>query len=125
MGQPITVAVRPGARADVRIFDLNRSLTGMALEVYASREQATGERPPDVLARRLFDLGATRVSIYSNVVTVEADAAAWSDMEPKAVHTLEHLFEYYGDDAGWSPEALGKPKPEPVEVAEPAEQPTG
>ena len=117
MGQPITVSVRRGARADVRMFDLNRSLTGMALEIYKNRDEAAGERPPDVLARRLFDLGATLVSVYSNVVTVEADAAAWTDLEPKAVHTIEHLFEYYGDDAGWSPEALGKPAPAPVETA--------
>jgi hypothetical protein len=108
MGQPITVSVRRGARPEVRFFDLNRSLTGMALEVYPSPEQASGERPPDVLARRLFDLGATRVSIYSNVVTVEAPAGVWADAEAKAVHTIEHLFEYYGDDAGWSPAALGR-----------------
>jgi hypothetical protein len=120
MGQPITVTVRTGAHPEVRIFDLNRSLTGMALEVYPSREQATGNRPPDVLARRLFDLGATRVSVYSNVVTVEADAAAWGQAEAKAVHTLEHLFEYYGDDAGWSPEALGTA---PAPAAETVETP--
>jgi hypothetical protein len=107
MGQPITVAVRRGARPEVRMFDLNRSLTGMALEIYPARERAVGDRPPDVLARRLFDLGAKHVSVYSNVVTVDADAAAWDEMEPKVVHTLQHLFEYYGDDAGWSPQALG------------------
>jgi hypothetical protein len=120
MGQPITVSVRSGARAEVRIFDLDRSLTGMALEVYPSPAQAVGERPPDVLARRLFDLGASQVSVYSNVVTVEADANAWADIEAKAVHTLEHLFEYYGDDAGWSPEALGKPAPEAPALEQPA-----
>ena len=75
-----------------------------------------GQRPPDVLARRLFDLGAQRVTIYSNVVTVEAPAAAWAELEPKAVHTIEHLFEYYGDDAGWSFEARGlEYKPSPVQ----------
>jgi hypothetical protein len=121
MGQPITVSVRRGARADVRIFDLNRSLTGMALEVYSTRDEAGGERPPDVLARRLFDLGAKLVSIYSNVVTVEADASDWNDIEAKAVHTLEHLFEYYGDDAGWSPEALGRPVPPAPALDAPAE----
>jgi hypothetical protein len=123
MGQPITVTVRKGARPDVRIFDLNRSLTGMALEVYPATEAAKGERPPDVLARRLFDLGASRVSIYSNVVTVDADAGVWADLEAKVVHTLEHLFEYYGDEAGWSPQALGKPVPPPapaVAAEEPA-----
>jgi len=109
MGQPITVSVRRGSRPDVRIFDLNRSLTGMALEVYPSRSDAAGDRPPDVLARRLFDLGGVRVSVYSNVVTVEADPSVWDTAEEKMVHTLAHLFEYYGDDAGWSPAALGKP----------------
>jgi hypothetical protein len=119
MGQPITVSVRRGARDNVRMFDLNRSLTGMALEIYRNHDAATGERPPDVLARRLFDLGATLVSVYSNVVTVEADAAVWTDLEPKAVHTIEHLFEYYGDDAGWSPSALGRPEPAPIDLSTP------
>jgi hypothetical protein len=119
MGQPITVTVREGARPEVRIFDLNRSLTGMALEVYPSRERAAGDRPPDVLARRFFDVGAERVSVYSNVVTVEADANAWSELQPKMVHMIEHLFEYYGDDAGWSPQALGKPVPETPAVDAP------
>ena len=124
MGQPITVTVRKGARPAVRIFDLNRSLTGMALEVYPAAEAASGERPPDVLARRLFDLGASHVSIYSNVVTVDADANAWADLEPKVVHTVEHLFEYYGDEAGWSPQALGKPAPPaPAAPAAAAEEP--
>lgn len=108
MGQEITVTVRPGASAGVRFFDCNRSLTGMAIERYASAEQARarGDRPPDVAARRLFALGATGVTVYSNVVTVEADPARWRELEPKAVAAIEHLFRYYGDDAGWSPSAL-------------------
>jgi len=123
MGQPITVSVRTGSRPEVRMFDLNRSLTGMALEIYpsASSERVAGTRPPDVLAKRLFDLGAVHVSIYSNVVTVDAPAAAWAALEAKVVFTIEHLFEYYGDDAGWSPAALGLPEPPPAAAAaEPA-----
>ena len=126
MGQPITVSVRAGGRPEVRFFDANRSLTGMEIETYVRGDSVRGpgegealpdgQRPPDVLARRLFDLGAQRVTIYSNVVTVEAPAAAWADLEPKAVHTIEHLFEYYGDDAGWSFEARGlEYKPSPVQ----------
>ena len=107
MGQPITVTVRAGSRADVRFFDTNRSLTGMAIEVYKDASEAAGERPPDVLARRLLALGAAKVTVYSNVVTVEAPPEEWSVLEPKAVHTIEHLFEFYGDDAGWSFEARG------------------
>ena len=108
MGQPITVTVRAGAAPNIRFFECNRSLTSMAIEVYtADSEALTGARPPDVLARRLIDAGAVKVTIYSNVVTVEAPAEAWAALEPKAVFTLEHLFEFYGDDAGWSFEARG------------------
>jgi hypothetical protein len=106
MGQPITVIARPGASPSVRLFDLNRSLTGMEIERYHTADDTAGDRPPDVLARRLFDLGATRVTIYSSVVTVEAPAEGWTELEPKVTETIEHLFGYYGDDAGWSPDAL-------------------
>ena len=111
MGQPITVTTRAGARADVRFFEANRSITGMAIELYASADEAVGDRPPDVLAKRLFDLGATKVTVYSNVVTVEAPASAWPDLEPKVTFTIEHLFEFYGSDAGWSFEARGMEAP--------------
>jgi hypothetical protein len=106
MGQPITVTVRAGAAPDVRFFECNRSLTGMAIEVYTA-DSPLGARPPDVLAQRLLDAGAVKVTIYSNIVTVEAPAGVWAELEPKAVFTIEHLFEFYGDDAGWSFEARG------------------
>ncbi len=120
MGQTITVEITKGARPDVRVLSCNRSITGMATERYASAERAArGSKPPDVLARRLFELGARSVTIYSNTVTVEADPAAWPALEPKAVAALEHLFNYYGDAAGWSPEALAaygiESKPSPVQ----------
>ena len=117
MGQPITVTMREGTRPEVRFFDANRSITGMAIETYLSAADASsagaggGARPPDVLAQRLFDLGTTRVTIYSNVVTVEAPAAAWSELGPKAIFAIEHLFEFYGDDAGWSFAARGMEAP--------------
>jgi len=111
MGQPITVTVREGSRSEVRFFEANRSITGMAIELYPSADAALGDRPPDVLAKRLFDLGATKVTVYSNVVTVEAPASAWADLEPKATFTIEHLFEFYGSDAGWSFEARGMEAP--------------
>ena len=119
MGQTITVTSRAGTSPDIRIFACNRSITGMAIERYATPEEATGNRPPDVLARRLFDLGADRVTVYSSDVIVEAPADRWSTLEGEVVETLEHLFGFYGDDAGWSDDALRAigvepyPRPEP------------
>jgi len=107
VGQTITVTARRGASPAVIIFDLDRSLTGMAIERYRSVEQAAGKhRPPDVLARRLFDLGAIAVTVYSSTVTVEAPPERLDDLEASFTDAIEHLFHYYGDDAGWSPSAL-------------------
>jgi hypothetical protein len=119
MGQPITVTARAGASPTVRMFDLNRSLTGMAIERYTSVEDAQGRggRPPDVLAQRLLEAGATHVTIYSNDVVVEAPAEQWAGLEPQATFLIEHLFEYYGDDAGWSFEARGLEAPAPIDPA--------
>ena len=111
MGQPITVTMRAGTRPDVRFFEANRSITGMATEMYRSGDDVAGARPPDVLARRLLDLGASKVTVYSNIVTVEAPPSAWGALEAKASYTIEHLFEFYGDDAGWSFEARGMEAP--------------
>lgn len=118
MGQTITVSSRAGATPGTRIFDLNRSLTGMAIERYAGPGDVHAGRPPDVLAQRLFDLGAKSVTVYSNAVAVVADPAAWDELEPKVRHTLEHLFEFYGADAGWSYEARGVEPPPPLDIPE-------
>ena len=118
MGQPITVTSRSGSSPAVRLFDLNRSLTGMELERYSTVEEAKskGQRPPDVLAQRLIEGGALSVTIYSNSVTVEAAADSWETFEPKVKYLIEHLLEYYGDDAGWSYEARGLEAPPAVSL---------
>ena len=120
MGQAITVTSRVGSAASVRIFDCNRSLTGMAIESYASVDETGGGRPPDVLARRLFDLGATRVTVYSSGVTVEAPEVRWPLLESAATEAIGNLFGYYGPDAGWAPDALRAIGVEPVLPPEPA-----
>jgi hypothetical protein len=120
MGQSITVTSRVGSGATMRIFDCNRSLTGMAIESYSSVEESGAGRPPDVLARRLFDLGATRVTVYSNGVTVEAPEERWATLEPQVAQVIQNLFGYYGDDAGWAPDALRAIGVEPVLPPEPA-----
>ena len=120
MGQEITVTARQGTSPTIMMFDGNRSITGMAIERYASLEDTEGARPPDVLARRLFDLGATRVTVYSSAVTVEAPESVWPDLESKVEETIRNLFGYYGDDAGWSPDSLRAIGVEPVFPPEPA-----
>jgi len=120
MGQFITVTTRAGSSPAVRIFDLNRSLTGMAIERFASATDVKDgdHRPSGVLAKRLFDLGASAVTVYSSSVAVTADT--WSTLEPKVIETIEHLFGYYGDDAGWSPESLRAIGVEPLPTPEPS-----
>ena len=122
MGQLITVTSRPGASATVRLFDLNRSLTGMETERYSTVEEAKakGQRPPDVLAGRLLEEGALSVTISSNVVTVGAATDVWPTFEARATYLIEHLFEYYGNDAGWSYEARGLDAPPPVDLTVPS-----
>jgi hypothetical protein len=121
MGQFITVTVRAGSSPSVRIFDLNRSLTGMAIERYASAGDVKegDHRPPGVLAKRLFDLGVTAVTIYSSAVAATAPPDLWPALEGKVVETIEHLFGYYGDDAGWSPDSLRAIGVEPLPTPEP------
>ena len=97
MGQPITVTVRPGVREDVRHFEINRSLTGMQTHRYRVGEVIPGTRPPDELARRLFALGISAVTIYSSVITVVAPAGEWPALQPKVEDTIANLFIHYRD----------------------------
>jgi Scaffold protein Nfu/NifU N terminal len=120
MGQEITVTSQAGSSPSVMIFACNRSITGMAIERYSSIDDTRGSRPPDVLARRLFDLGARRVTVYSSDVTVEADPAQWPELAPKVEETIRNLFGFYGDDAGWSDDALRALGVEPLVRPEPA-----
>jgi len=93
MGQPVAVVEKPMSDPDVVRFELNRSLTGMGHEAYPKGTEIAGERPPDVLARRLFEHGGVEhVHIYSNVVTIK--------LEPGASHDgiqdiIEKLYIHY------------------------------
>jgi hypothetical protein len=119
MGQQITVAVREGIDPKTRIFDLNRSLTGMGIERYQSVSDITKNRPADVLAKRLFRAGARSVTVYSSSVGVTAPPERWGELEPQAIEIIEHLFGYYGEDAGWDPDALRALGFEPLPTPEP------
>jgi hypothetical protein len=72
MGQPIIVVEKPTQTPGLARFELNRSLTGMGHERYASPDDILGDRPVDELARRLFDSGGVQaVHANGSVVTVE------------------------------------------------------
>ena len=93
MGQPITVREKPSSSPGVVAFEINRSLTGMGHERYYRRDDAVGIRPPDELARRLFDTGKVAgIHIYSNVITVDLAKGATSE---GLLDIVENLFIYY------------------------------
>jgi hypothetical protein len=93
MGQPIGVTEKKTSRPGVVRFELNRSLTGMAHERYQSVADAVGDRPPDVLARRLFETGkVAAVHMYSNEVTVDLAKGA-DDAGIKGI--IENLYIHY------------------------------
>ena len=72
MGMLISVVEKPSARHGVVRFETNRALTGMAHERYRSVDDTFGTRPPDVLARGLFERGGVdSVHVHGNVITVE------------------------------------------------------
>ncbi|MGQ0519666.1 MAG: hypothetical protein ACT4PX_00760 [Actinomycetota bacterium] len=94
MGQPIVVVQKPSSTEGVLRFEINRSLTGMGHERYASAADATGDRPPDVLARRLFEHGGVKaVHVFSNMVTVELSGGGGEGMR----ELVEELFIHYRD----------------------------
>ncbi len=71
MGQPVSVIEKTTGRAGVMRFETNRNFTGMGHERYTVEAPIIGDRPPDVLARRLFERGGvSSVHVYGGVVTI-------------------------------------------------------
>ncbi len=93
MGQPVTVVQKPSSRPGILRFELNRSLTGMGHETYEDPPPGTLGRPPDELARRLFEeFEIDRIHIHSNVVTLELSKGAFSQ---GIKELIEDLFIHY------------------------------
>ncbi len=92
MGQPVTFIRSSSPRPGVVRFELNRSLTGMGHERYAADDEILGDRPPDVLARRIFELGkVSSIHMYSSMVTITFATTEQSDLES----VVSDLFTYY------------------------------
>lgn len=80
MGQPISVVRKPSPKANLARFETNRTLTGTGHERYIATNPVSGDRPPDVLARRLFERGGVRsVHIHSTLVYVELEPGGDAD----------------------------------------------
>ncbi len=98
MGQPIVVAETPSTshRGVVR-FETNRVLSGMGHERYSSPPAAAATRPPDELARRLFDRGGVlRVHVNGNIITVDLEKGHTSE---GMAQIIEDLYRFYRDPA--------------------------
>ena len=93
MGQPITVTEKPTIKEGVVRYELNRSLTGMGHERYFANVPFDGNRPPDCVARLLFErAGVAEVHVYSNEITVVMSPGADATGIGEAI---EGLFIHY------------------------------
>lgn len=111
MGQLVAVTEKPSAAPGVVRFELNRTLTGMGHDVFASAADAFGPRPAAELARRLFATGQVdAVHVYANIVTVELAPGG----VPEPLHEVVRTLYRY-----WQPGM----KPPSFEDLQPAEEP--
>lgn len=93
MGQPVTVIEKPSPRGGIVRFELNRVLTGMGHERYRPDDVIVGDRPPDELARRLFEHGGIDgIHINGSVVTIDVSKGG-STAGVKEI--IEDLYTYY------------------------------
>jgi hypothetical protein len=110
MGQPVTVIQKPSSQSGVIRFEINRTLTGMGHERYLAGQPVEGDRPPDELARRLFERGGIDgIHIYSNVITVDLAHGAAAD---GIQEVIQDLYTYYRP---------GVRVPQPEDFASPSE----
>lgn len=104
MGQIVTVIEKPSARPGVVRFETNRVLSGLGHDTFTSPDQITGDRPVDVIARRLFEHGVESVHINSNVITVSLGVGATS---AGLKELIEGMYLYY--EPGAEPPTLAAP----------------
>ena len=92
MGQPVTFLATTSPKPGVLRFELNRSLTGMGHERYKAGDEIIGDRPPDVLAKRIFEAGEVdSVHVHGSMVTVNLASNEPGDLET----VLGGLYTYY------------------------------
>jgi hypothetical protein len=112
VGQPVDVTETPSSTEGVVRFQLNRSLTGMGHERFASQAEASGVTPAAELARRLYATGQVdAVHVYSNIVTVEL--ARGGDPDPLN-DVIRTMYRYW--QPGMKPPSLEDLQPPAVEA---------
>lgn len=93
MGEPVTVIETLSGRQGYVRFETNRSFTGMGHESYRAGEEILRDRPPDELARRLFETGdVEEVHVYAQTVTVKLRSGAEA---AGLARIIEDLHTYY------------------------------
>jgi hypothetical protein len=103
MGQSIAVSEKPTGHKGIVRFEVNRPLTGMGHERYRSLDDCTGDRPPDILARRMFERGGVRaVHVYGNQVTVDLEPFGTAE---GLIDIVRGLFTHYVE--GVEPKKFG------------------
>ncbi|MGB0114962.1 MAG: hypothetical protein WBP59_17210 [Ilumatobacteraceae bacterium] len=116
MGQMVAVTEKPSSTRGVVRFEINRSLSGMGHERFASIDDAHGNTPSDELARRMFATGQVgAVHVYSNIITV--DLQKGHDSEGLA-DLVRELYQY------WKP-GVEPPSFEDLQPEEPAAAASG
>jgi hypothetical protein len=93
VGQPVAVTEKPSSSPGIVRFELNRALTGMGHEHFASVGEAFGPRPAAELARRLFATGQVAgVHVYSNIVTVDLGSGQTAN---GLADVVRNLYQYW------------------------------
>ncbi len=116
MGQLVGVVEKQSAVPGIIRYELNRSLSGMGHERYASMLDAVGDTPGAMLARMLFETGkVASVHVYANVVTVDVEKGFDSSGLSEIV---AEMYRY------WKP-GVEPPSFEDLQPEEPASEPSG
>ncbi len=93
MGEPVTATEKRSNRSGFVRFETNRSFTGMGHERYLAGDTIRGDRPPDLLAKRLFETGRVdEVHVYGQAITVKL----FKDAPTEGLkEIIEDLYTYY------------------------------
>ncbi len=93
MGEPVSVIQKASSRHGIVRFETNRSFTGMGHERYYHDQEILGHRPPDELARMLFETAqVSEVHVYAQTITVVLAAGGTADGLDAVIRDL---YTYY------------------------------